>query len=77
MRCDHCHHTIEQHNADKACRVTVTKWDDAAMTWTPKQRCACPGYEGKPLMSTDCPHDFMEGSRVCIWCKRVVSKAVT
>lgn len=75
-RCRECQHEHRQHDGDGHCRVTVTRWDAVNREWECKAKCACPGYVGlKPVaLASTCPHEFLDGSRVCCHCLRAVAR---
>lgn len=77
--CLRCGHPYSAHfkNSEMRCkRRTLTGWDEAAKTFSHQQQCACDGYQGRipnpNITKTGCPHECLEGSRVCVVCKRPV-----
>jgi hypothetical protein len=78
--CQRCGHPYESHAKNKAhkCkRKKLTGWDEKIKAFTGEESCECPGYEGrtppKPSKKKPvCPHELLEGSRICVVCKEPV-----
>jgi len=81
--CLRCHHPYASHRNDrdhKCKRQTLTKWDEKAKAFTSREDCDCAGYLGRVPVDKPgrggCPHELLEGSRVCVICKEPVRDKV-
>lgn len=83
--CLRCNHPFDAHHptAKRMCkRQTLTGWSEADKVFTTRKTCSCAGFIGPvpdspPLMPKSvCPHECLEGSRICVICKKPVPAKV-
>jgi len=77
--CLRCGHPFSSHRDDgsRTCkRQSLSGWDEATKTFAHQEACECEGYLGRvpspPVSKGECPHEFIQGSRVCVQCKEAV-----
>jgi hypothetical protein len=81
--CLRCGHPFKSHAPDgeqKCKRKKLTGWNEQAKAFTGEESCQCPGYMGRvPIHEPGkhgCPHELLEGSRVCVVCKEPIPAKV-
>lgn len=81
--CRQCGHpySAHRHDGERTCkRRTLTGWSEKDKTFSGQQACTCPGYLGRipneNVGKRGCPHEVLQGSRVCVICKEPVKTKV-
>lgn len=77
--CLRCSHPLSSHakEGERQCRrKTLTGWSEETKTFANDEMCECEGYLGRvpnhEVGKRGCPHELVEGSRVCVVCKEPV-----
>lgn len=81
--CLRCGHPFDSHKNDetRTCkRQTLTGWDERAKQFKSRENCECDGYLGRVPTAEPgkrgCPHELLDGSRVCVVCKEPIPAKV-
>jgi hypothetical protein len=76
LRCGHPFNSHGHAGDDKCRRKKLVGWNEAAKAFTAEQACSCTSYMGRVPRNDPgkhgCPHELIEGSRVCVACKEPV-----
>lgn len=70
VKCQRCDHRYDAHRP-KCHHEKIGAFDAETRHWGKRVKCTCEAYVGvKPDEMKVCPHDFIVGSPLCIYCNK-------